>query len=130
MMMISPEEHKIHYALCFGFQASNNKEKYDALLARFRLAKELKVSYLKLYNDSQLVVNQVNETYQAKGEKMVPYLEKAKKLIRSILSFTIEVVLRSKNSHANALAKLISTKDTKLLNAVSMEFLSEPNINQ
>ena len=61
---------------------------------------------------------------------MVAYLEKAKELIRSISTFTIEVVPRSKNSYADALAKLASTKDPDLLNAISVEFLSEPNINQ
>ena len=64
-----------------------------------------------MYNDFQLVVNQVNETYQAKGEKMVAYLEKAKGLMRSISTFTIEVVPRLNNSHADALPKLASIKD-------------------
>ena len=83
---------------------------------------------LKVYNDSQLVVNHVNETYQVRGEKMVDYLEKVKELIRSVSTFTIEVVPRSKNSHADALTKLASTKEKELLNVVSVEFLSEPSI--
>ena len=58
---------------------------------------------------------------------MVAYLEKVKELIRSISTFTIEVVPRSKNSHADALAKLASTKDAELLNALFVEFLSEPS---
>ena len=40
-MLISPKGHKIHCALCFGFQASNNKVEYEALIAGLRLAKEL-----------------------------------------------------------------------------------------
>ena len=62
------------------------------------------------------------------GEKMVAYLEKAKELMRSILAVTIEVVSRSKNANADALAKLASTKDTKFLNAVSVGFLAEPSV--
>ena len=127
-MLISPYEHKIHCALHFKLQASNNKAEYEALLVGLRLEKELKVNHLKVYSDSQLVVNQVNETYQERGEKIVAYLEKAKELIKLISRFTIEVVPRSKNYHADALSKLASTKDTKLLNTVSMEFLSESNI--
>ena len=42
---------------------------------------------------------------------MVAYLEKAKELIVKISLFTIEVVPSSKNSYANALAKLASTKN-------------------
>ena len=90
----------------------------------------MKVSHLKVYSDSQLVVYQVNETYQARGKTMVAYLEKAKELIRLIPLFTIKVVPRSKNSHADALAKLASTKNTELLNVVTVEFLFEPSINQ
>ena len=130
MMLISPKKHKIHYALHFRFQESNNEAEYEALLAGLRLAKELKVNHLKVHSDSQLVVNQVNETYQARGEKMVIYLGKTKELIRLISTFTIEVVPRSKNSHADGFAKLASTKDGELLNFVSVKFLSEPSINQ
>ena len=59
---------------------------------------------------------------------MVAYLENVKELLRSISTFTIEVVPRSKNSNADALAKLASTKDIELLNVVSIKFLSEPII--
>ena len=41
MMLISLEGHKIHYAVRFGFKASNNKAEYEALIAGFRLANEL-----------------------------------------------------------------------------------------
>ena len=72
----------------------------------------------------------MNETYQTRGEKMVAYLEKAKELIRSISTFIIEVVPRSNNSHADALAKLASTKDAAFVNVVFVEFLSEPSIKR
>ena len=85
---------------------------------------------MKVYNNSQLVVNQVNETYQARWKKMVAYLDKAKELMGSISAVIVEVVPRLKNSNANALAKLASTKDAELLNAVPLEFLSEPSIKQ
>ena len=45
MMLISPEGHKIHCAIRFGFKALNNEVKYEALIAALRLAR------------SQLVVN-------------------------------------------------------------------------
>ena len=95
-----------------------------------RLANELQVGNLKVYGDSQLIVNQVNDTHQARGEKMVTYLEKAKELMGSILGISIEVVPRSKNTNADALAKLASMKDVELLDAVSMEFLAELSVKQ
>ena len=61
---------------------------------------------------------------------MVTYLMKMKELMGSILAVTLEVVPRSKNANTDALGKLASTKDAKLLNAVSLEFLAEPSIKQ
>ena len=84
IMLLSPEGHKIHCTLRFGFQASNDEVEYKALVARLKLAKELKVDNLKVYNDSQLVVNHVNETYQVRRERMVAYLKKGKELLGSI----------------------------------------------
>ena len=43
---------------------------------------------------------------------------------------SIEVILRSKNTNADALAKLASIKDVELLEAVSVEFLVEPSIKR
>ena len=129
-MLISPEGHKIHRTLCYGFQVSNNAADYQALIMGFQSARELRVCNLKIYSDSQLVVNQVNDVYQVRGEKMVAYLGKAKELLRSIQVTLIEVVPRSKNTNADTLAKLASTRDAELLDAVSVEFLAEPSIKQ
>ena len=79
---------------------------------------------MKVYSDSQLIVNQVNNVYQERREKMVAYLERAKELLGSIRVVSVEVVPRSKNTHANALAKLASKRDAELLNAILVEFLA------
>ncbi|KAK2997863.1 hypothetical protein RJ639_025561 [Escallonia herrerae] len=70
IILISPEGFTIEYALCFGFQASNNEAKYEALLARIRLAHALKVDSLSVHSNSQLVVNHVLGDYEARDERM------------------------------------------------------------
>ena len=75
MMFINPEGHKIHYAVHFGFKALNNKAEYKALILGLRLACKLQVRNMKIFNDSQLAVNQVNDIYLVKGEKMAAYLD-------------------------------------------------------
>ena len=57
--LISPEGHKLR----FGFQASNNEAEYETLIMGLKLEKELRVCNLKVHSDSQLVVNQVNDSY-------------------------------------------------------------------
>ena len=59
---------------------------------------------------------------------MVVYLEKAKDLLRTIPTASIEVVPQSENGNINALANLASIKDAKLFNMVSVKFLTEPSI--
>ena len=93
IMLISLEGHKIHCALCFGFKASNNEAEYEALIAGLHLAKDLQACSIQIGSDSQLVVNQVNEIYLARGDRMAAYLEKAKGLIGTFPIASIEVIL-------------------------------------
>ena len=64
----------MHCALRFGFKASNNEAKYEALIVGLKLAKEMKVESLEIFSDSQLVVCQITDEYQAREEKMAAYL--------------------------------------------------------
>ena len=57
MMLISPKGHNIHCAIHFGFKASNNEAEYEALIAGLRLMLELQACNVKIFSDSQLVVN-------------------------------------------------------------------------
>ena len=65
IMLISPEGHKIHYALRFGFKALKNEVEEKALIAGSSLAREFKAHNIQIYSDSQLVVNEVNVIYLA-----------------------------------------------------------------
>ena len=56
---------ELSYALRFGFYASNNEVEYEALLVRLRWPKEMRAEGLEIYNDSQLIMNQVKLEYQA-----------------------------------------------------------------
>ena len=129
MMLISPEGHKIHYAISFRFKVSNNEAEYEALIASLYLARELQVYNVKIFSDSQLVMNQVNDIYLAIGEKMATYLDKAKEQLSSFSVASIEVIPRSRNSNADALAKLASMRDSDWLDVVSIEFLAEPSFH-
>ena len=66
IMLLSPEGHKIHYTIRFRFKAFNNEAVYEALIAGLRLAHKLQVCNVKIFSDSQLVVNQVNDIYLAR----------------------------------------------------------------
>ena len=55
----------MHCSLMLRFKASNNEEEYEALIARLKLAKEMKVGSFEIFSESQLVVRHINNEYQA-----------------------------------------------------------------
>ena len=67
LILTSSEGIDIEYALRFGFQASNNEAKYEAVVAGLSLAHSMEVDQLEVYSNSQLVVRQIEDTYEAKG---------------------------------------------------------------
>ena len=118
----------MHCALIFSFKASNNEVEYEALIVGLKLAREIKVESLEIYSDSQLVVCQVTDEYQARGEKMAAYLQKVKDLLSAFSSFKIQQVPRAQNTQVDTLARLASTKDAELLEVIPVEFLNKPSI--
>ena len=85
LILTSPKGIDIEYALRFGFQASNNEAKYEAVIAGLNLAHSMEVDQLKVCSDSQLVVKKIEDTYEAKGEKMILYLKKERELLRKFV---------------------------------------------
>ena len=52
LILTSPEGIYIEYLLRFGFQASNNKAEYEAVMAGLNLAHSMEVDQLEVYSDS------------------------------------------------------------------------------
>ncbi|KAM1961256.1 hypothetical protein ACFX16_021719 [Malus domestica] len=74
LVLTTPDKVAIEYALRFKFKASNNEAEYEALLAGLRLAKHLGVKQIDIFSDSQLVVIQVTNNFDAKDSSMAAYL--------------------------------------------------------
>ena len=56
----------------------NNEAEYEALLAGLKVALDLSTTNLEVYSDSQLVINQVEGSFEAKDPRMVGYLRLVK----------------------------------------------------
>ena len=106
LILTSPEGIDIEYALRFGFHTSNNEAEYEAVIAGLNLAHSLEVDRLEICSDSQLVVRQIEDTYEAKSGRMILYLQKVRELLKQFVLVQVKHVPRAKNSRADALAKL------------------------
>ncbi|GKB79234.1 reverse transcriptase domain-containing protein [Tanacetum coccineum] len=130
LILTNPEGTKFTYALRFRFEATNNEEEYEALIAGLRIEEQMGVKNLQANVDSRLVANQVNGTYIAKEADMIQYLEKVRTLANGFRMFSIKQVLRSENKKADALSKIASTSFAHLSKQVLVEELKEKLINE
>ncbi|KAL0291256.1 UNVERIFIED_CONTAM: hypothetical protein Scaly_2644900 [Sesamum calycinum] len=64
----------------FGFTASKNEVECETLVIDMRTSHDLGAKYLVAYLDSQLIVKQVEDTYKAKEENMIHYLQQIAEL--------------------------------------------------
>ncbi|XP_072074435.1 uncharacterized protein [Arachis hypogaea] len=99
-------EHSIHLA----FKSSNNQSEYEALIAGLRLCLDLQISAIKVFCDSLLVVQQVNDLFQVKDALLSKYLLLVKKLSKKFAKFDIQHIPREQNQRADILSKLGSTQ--------------------
>ncbi|KAL0289076.1 UNVERIFIED_CONTAM: hypothetical protein Sradi_7081200 [Sesamum radiatum] len=99
----TPQGEDLEFAIKFGFKASNTEAEYEALVIGMRMAHETGAKHLLAYSDSQLVVKQVEVTYEAKEESMIQYLQQItdlktkyleKKMTRQIPCQNLQVALR------------------------------------
>ncbi|XP_074293380.1 uncharacterized protein LOC141620398 [Silene latifolia] len=99
---------RVEAVMC-EFKATNNEADYEALILGMQMAQGLKVRNLRVYSDSLLVVNHVNNEYVARDMKMIAYLKIAMEQKLKFRSFKITQVPRDQNVEANALATLGAT---------------------
>ena len=129
LILTSPEGIDIEYALRFGFRTSNNEAEYEAVIAGLNLAHSLEVDHLEVYSDSQLVVRQIEDTYEAKSGRMILYLRKVRDLLKKFMLVQVKHVPRAENSRADALAKLATAPQEDLGRSIPVEYLAEPSID-
>ncbi|XP_058076339.1 uncharacterized protein LOC131224916 [Magnolia sinica] len=120
----------IQYALRFKFQASNNTAEYEALLVGLKLAANMGTQYLEVFSNSQLVVNQIVDAYQAKKEHMKSYLQRVKELIRKFQKYRVALIPRAENSKTDMLAKLTTADEDQILRSIPIEFFTKRSINE
>ncbi|XP_056688346.1 uncharacterized protein [Spinacia oleracea] len=105
----SPEGDTFKYAMRFNFQASNNEAEYEAVLCGIKMCKAAGAEEILALFDSQLIVSQVNGTYEARDPTMIKYMQAVHQELEQLKSFEVRQVPRSENNQADALSKLVSS---------------------
>ena len=85
-------------------RATNNTAEYQALLIALARAREVGVKHLRVFSDSELLVNQVNGRYRTTVPHLQQFLQEAIRLMREIGRVDVAHVRREFNKEADALA--------------------------
>ena len=81
--IITLERIRPKHSFRLGFRASNNETKYEALLAGLRAVMDIGAREVEIYSDSQLLVSQVQGSFEARDPRMKKYLQ----MVRQVMSW-------------------------------------------
>jgi len=84
---------------------TNNEAEYLALIKALQIALSRNVKSIKVFSDSELVVNQIKGIYKVRHEHLKKLFDEAIYLIKQFEQFEINHVLRNSNAQADSLAK-------------------------
>ncbi|KAJ8480110.1 hypothetical protein OPV22_023837 [Ensete ventricosum] len=112
LVLKDPSGHVYEHALRLGFRATNNEAEYEALLFGLKVAADLGAEDIEVFTDSQLVAGQVNGKFETRETAMIKYLAEVRLAATRFQRFIVTKVPRNKNTQADALAKLASSRAT------------------
>ena len=106
IVLISPEGNHCPFTAKFSFDCTNNVAEYEACVMGLQAAIKKKIKKLTVYGDSVLVICQLNEEWETKDSKLVPYQEFIKGLIEQFGEIIFKHLPQEENYLAEALATL------------------------
>ena len=75
------------------------------------------------------MVKQIEDSYEARGEKMILYLKNVRELLKKFIRVQVKHVPRAENSRADALAKLATASQEDLGRLIPVEHLPKPSVS-
>jgi len=107
-ILVSPEGEKTMLSCRLEFECTNNIVEYEALIQGIYTAIGLKVQYLKVFGDSEIVIRQVRNTIHCLSSHLKHYQSLVQDLVSHFLAFNISPIPRSQNVITNLLANVAS----------------------
>jgi ribonuclease HI len=127
VLFISLQGNHLKYILQFHYKASNNDAEYADLIHGLRIAVSLGIKRLIAYDDSMVVIDQVNKACDVKKETMNAYCAEVRKLEDHFEGLEFHQVSHDNNVAANVLSKL-GSKRALVRSSVFVQDLCKPSI--
>jgi ribonuclease HI len=110
ILFIAPGGEQLKYALQLLFSASNNAIEYEALIHELNIAISLGIKRLMVYEDSLVVISQINKEWDCSNDSMGKDCTSIRKMEDKFKGMEFHHVERDRNAAADALSKLGSSR--------------------
>ncbi|KAL2340346.1 hypothetical protein Fmac_008286 [Flemingia macrophylla] len=107
-VLISLEMKYIPITARLNFDCTNNMSQYEACTLGIQAALDNRITKLKVFGDSSLVIYQLKGEWETRNSKLIPYLEHIQDMIPNFESISFKYIPREDNQFADALATLSS----------------------
>jgi ribonuclease HI len=128
ILFIAPGDEQLKYALQLLFPASNNAAEYGALIHGLNIAISLGIKRLMVYGDSLVVESQINKEWDCSNDSMGKYCTAVRKLEDKFEGLEFHHVERDRNTAADVLSKLGSSR-TQVPSGVFVQEILHPSIS-
>jgi ribonuclease HI len=113
VVFVSPRQETISLSYKLEFETTNNVAEYEALVLGLRAAKEMGIEEVAVFEDVELIIQQVRNSYRAKHPRLRNYKNEVWDLIDNFFStFNISFIPREENTLADSLA--VSTSQFRI----------------
>ena len=104
IVISSPFKKITQFSFKLSLDCSNNQAEYEALIIGLKILLEMEISTVKMFRDSQLVINQLAKKFKVRNDTLEKYHSLAICLIDKFSKAVDEFVPSSKNAELNELA--------------------------
>ncbi|KAM1873090.1 hypothetical protein ACFX13_006974 [Malus domestica] len=103
-----PHQHRWFFSPKLDFDCTNNQAKYEALVIGLSVLHDLHAACVLVFDDSELVINQLNGTFWCMSCTLEPYHMVASYLAESFDGITFNHISCGRNTVADELAQIAS----------------------
>jgi ribonuclease HI len=128
ILFVAPGGEQLKYALQLLFLASNNAAEYEALIHGLNITISLGIKRLMIYEDSLVVISQINKEWDCSNDSMGKYYTTVRKLEDNFEGLEFHHVERDRNAAVDALSKLGSSR-TQVPPGVFVQEVPRPSIS-
>ena len=104
VVLVSPEKEITELCFKLAFQVKNNITECEALLLGLNATKYKGIKSIKVFGDADLVIQQVNKTFQARHPRLKAYRDEVWRIRDSFDYFCISYIPRAQNQLVDSLA--------------------------